>query len=378
MIANTTLLYCATDKEIYDVLMSAKQKINVAVALELAKDRGIFYSAKDTRESLVHRLSLLTHDYNDLNIILDQRDHGGRPEKLTSITLNAKLTVEEIREVAKEFISEVPADEKAVASQKGTDQYTLTVMYSDIDYSKTRLVQRTPKEAGIEFHIEGEQTVIRMPSNTKARQVVENFKARLDSKKKTDIPVNVIQLSEFSTAAERTRFFTLLISTLAGFKLDNVTSVKVEPIRSKTGDDELELEDDQNKEEAKQEALALIKNVALKGESLLASDEYQSLQKKGFFITSIIWRSKSTTVPYPIVEFEAAFDEPEAGKGFKYSVRGALNFSDGEYTKTLRPIEPESKEKYISLVEKTAANAILQIRNEATTAESIGKTGTGD
>ncbi|MDP5009057.1 MAG: hypothetical protein NWQ13_08780, partial [Glaciimonas sp.] len=94
--------------------------------------------------------------------------------------------------------------------------------------------------------------------------------------------------------------------------------MKVEPIKKNPNDDEFDLEDDQNKEEAKQEALALIKNVALKGEGLLASEEYQSLQKKGFFITSIIWRSKQSSIPYPIVEFEAAFEEPDVGKGFKY------------------------------------------------------------
>ena len=45
--SKNALQYCATDKEIYDALMSAKQKINEKVLLELAKDRGIFYSAKD-------------------------------------------------------------------------------------------------------------------------------------------------------------------------------------------------------------------------------------------------------------------------------------------------------------------------------------------
>jgi hypothetical protein len=145
-----------------------------------------------------------------------------------------------------------------------------------------------------------------------------------------------------------------------------VTSVKVEPIRQQAEND-LDIEDDQNsEEEAKEEAIALIRNVALKGETLLASEEYQSLQKKGFFITSIIWRSKRSSMPYPIVEFEAAFDEPEIGKGFKYSVRGALNFSDGEYTKTLRPIDEDTKQQFITLIEEAAANAIALIHSEAT------------
>ncbi len=364
--AKNNLLYCATDKEVYDVLMSAKQMINSAVVMELAKDRGIFYSSKDTRETLVHYLSLLTHDFHDLNIILDQREHAGRAEKVTSITLNAALTVEEIKEVAKEYIAESPSDEKVTSHQKGTDQYVVNVNYSEIDYGKTRLVQRTLKEAKIEFHVEGDKTIIRMPANAKSKEIVGNLKNRLDAKANAHIQAELIEISEFSTAAQKTQFFTLLITTLKGFKLDNVTSVKVEPLKKEPEDGEIELEDDQNEEEAKQEALALVKNVALRGESLLASEEYQSLQKKGFFITSIIWRSKQTSLPYPIVEFEAAFEEPEAGKGFKYSIRGALNFieADVAYTKTLRPIEADEKQKLLSIVEQTASTVIAKIRAE--------------
>lgn len=362
--SKNNLLYCATDKEIYDVLMSAKQRINTGVILELAKDRGIFYSSKDSREVLVHSLSQLTHDYHDLNIILDHREHAGRAEKLTSVTLNTTLTIDEIKEVVKEYTAESPSDEKVTSHAKGTEQFMVNVKYSDIDYGKTRLVQRTPKEAGIEFHIEGDKTVIRMPSNTKAKEVFGKIKDKLDSKKKIDIPTDLIEIGEFTSSESRTEFFTSLISKLKGFKLDNVTSVKVEPIKKELGDDELDLEDDQNKEQAKQDALALVKNVALKGETLLASEEYQSLLKKGFFITAIIWRSKQTSIPYPIVEFEAAFDEPEAGKGFKYSVRGALNFAEGEYTKTLRPISAEDREILLSLIEQTASATIVEIRKK--------------
>jgi hypothetical protein len=201
-----------------------------------------------------------------------------------------------------------------------------------------------------------------MPSNSKAKEVFGKIKDKLDGKKKIDIPTDLIEIGEFTSSESRTEFFTSLISKLKGFKLDNVTSVKVEPIKKDFGDDELDLEDDQNKEQAKQDALALVKNVALKGEILLASEEYQSLLKKGFFITAIIWRSKQTSIPYSIVEFEAAFDEPGEGRGFKYSVRGALNFAEGEYTKTLRPIVAEEREGLLSLIEQTASAAIAEIR----------------
>lgn len=362
---NNTLQYCATDKEIHDALMSAKQKISEKVLLELAKDRGIFFSPKDTREDLISAISLLPHDYHDLNTLLEQREHQGRQEKLTSVTLPEALTVEEIKEVLKEYTTESPPDEKVTHHAKGNDQVIATVKYSDVDYGKTRLIQRTPKEAGIEFHIENNKTVIRMPANDRIKGVFGKLKDKLDAKRKTEIPAIRIEIGEFESPALRTEFFTSLISDLKGFSLKNVTSVKVERLRQEPEEGELQLEDDQESEEAKQEALALVKKVALKGETLLASEEYQSFAKKGFFITSIIWRSILAKHPYPMIEFEAAFEEPMAGKGFKYFVRGAYNVVDKQYTKTIRPVDTEDKEKYLSIIEDTAANTIKELRKKA-------------
>ena len=211
------------------------------------------------------------------------------------------------------------------------------------------------------------KTVVRMPANNKAKEIFGKLKTKLEAKRKAEVPLERIEISDFNSSEARTEFFTTLISKLEGFKLDNVTSVKVEPIGKLASEDDLDLDDDQSKEEAKQEALALVKNVALKGETLLASEEYQSLLKKGFFITSIIWRSKLLTDPFPIVEFEAAFEEPELGKGFKYHVRGSLNLADGEYTKTLRPLETADKEKYLTILEKTASSTVRAIRATLTT-----------
>lgn len=362
---NNTLQYCATDKEIYDALMSAKQKISEKVLLELAKDRGIFFSPKDSREDLISAISLLPHDYHDLNTLLEQREHQGRQEKLTSVTLPEALTIEEIKEVLKEYTADSPPDEKVTHHAKGNDQVVATVKYSDIDYGKTRLIQRTPKEAGIEFHIENNKTVIRMPANDRIKGIFGKLKDKLDAKRKTEIPAIRIEIGEFESPALRTEFFTILISDLNGFSLKNVTSVKVERLKHEPEEGELQLEDDQQSEEAKQEALALVKKVALKGETLLASEEFQSLSKKGFFITSIIWRSMLAKHPYPTIEFEAAFEEPMLGKGFKYFVRGAYNVVDKQYTKTIRPVDIEDREKYLSVIEDTAASAIKALRKKA-------------
>ena len=361
------LTYCATDNEIYEVLMSAKQKITDAVLLELAKDRGIFYSHKDCRETLVEMLSLLPHDYHDLGEILEHREHAGRTEKLTHITLDTMLSIEDIKTVAGDYREDSPSDEKVVTHQEGTNQYVVQVQYSEIDHSKTRLIQRKPKVADIQFIVENNKTIVRMPANSKALKTFENLKSRLEQRKKSELAMIQIDLSEFGRAESKTQFFTSLISSVSSFALDNVTSVRVEPIRKESDEDAIDLDDDQEQEQAKQEALALVKKVALSGEDLLLSEEYQSLRKKGFFITSIIWRAKQKNAPHSIIEFEAAFEDPHAGTGFKYAVRGELRMlRAGEYTKTLRAIDDEHKQYLLSSLEKTAAAVMLELRqNEA-------------
>lgn len=367
MMIKHTLQYYATDKEIFDALMSAKKKIGEKVLLELAKDRGIFFSAKDSREDLISSISLFPHDYHDLNTLLEQREQSGRQEKVTAVTLPEVLKIEEIREVLKDYAEESPADERVTHHAKGSDKFVANIKYSEFDYGKTRLVQRIPKEAGIEFHIEGDKTVVRMPANDRIKGVFGKLKDKLDAKRKMEIPTIRIEIGEFQSPVLRTEFFTSLISKLKGLSLQNVTSVRVERLKqeAEAEEAELDIEDDQNMEAAKQEALAMVKNVALRGETLLASEEYQSLTAKGFFITSLIWRSKQLKHPYSMIEFEAAFEEPALGKGFKYSVRGAYKVVNKEYTKTIRPIDEKDKEKYLNLIEDTAANTIDQLRKKA-------------
>lgn len=361
------LVYCATDNEIFDVLVSSKRSISEAVMLEIARDRGIFYSPKDTREYLAEQLSLLPHDYHDLQFMLEQREHVGRADKITSVTLTAPLTIEDIKEISKEYQKQSPESENVKINSAGTDRYDVAVHYSEIDHSKTRLIQRKPKVADIEFIVEGDRTTVRMPATVKAKQVFGDLKNLLDGRLKQNLPTQMIELTEFVSADAKTNFFTYLISELPDFKLFNVNNVNVEPV-SKVDEGSFDLENDEETEEAKQEALALVKKVALSGESLLGTEEYQTFRKKGFFITSITWRAKQQSFPYPVVAFSAGFEEPHGGTGFKYSVHGMLNFIEGEYTKTLRPIPEEDKQKLLSLIEKTATNVIAKLRAESATA----------
>jgi hypothetical protein len=371
--ANQDLKYCATDKEIYDLLMSAKQRVNESAMHDMAKARGIFYSPLESRESLASQISLLTHDYAALGEVLGQSENRNRAERVTSVTLNAKLTSEEIKAVVASFQEESIGDQKVVAHHEGDDKYVMQVQYSEIDYAKTRLLQRRQREADIRFEIEPDRTTIRLPANPKARAIVEELRGKLIAKKAEEIPRELIEITDLSPEA-RTQFFTNLITSLEGYTLVDVSNVKVqsgykppEPENAVDDDNAAEVENAAEEEtaEAEEEMLSVVENVALHGQSLLASSEYQNLRKKGFYITSLTWVSAQTTIPFNQIEFDAGFEEPKEGKEFRYNVRGVYRRNPkGILTKSLRPLTDAHKQVIYPVLEHTAHTVLAALREK--------------
>jgi hypothetical protein len=88
------------------------------------------------------------------------------------------------------------------------------------------------------------------------------------------------------------------------------------------------------------------------------------MSKRGFFITSITWSAKRSVSPYQLVEFDAEFDEPASGTGFKYSVRGWYTQKSGEYTKNPKAVPPEEKKQFLGVIERVAIEAFRAAQSE--------------
>ncbi|WP_412473022.1 hypothetical protein [Burkholderia stabilis] len=362
-------LYYATNLEIRDLLLSAKQKITENVLHELLRDRGMFCSPLESRDVLAERLSLLTHDYADVCGILERREASKRGEKTSMITINADITPEELKEIAEEYQKDA-SQEKVHHHQRGAEGFVMNVIYSDFDYSKTRLLQRQDRDATIEFVKKGERMELRLPATEKARSIVDDLKLRIEAKKKQEIKLEEIELTELSSPESRTTFFTRLISSLPQFQLVNVSRLRVSHANIED-DDGLDIEGDEA-EDAAEKMLGVVENVALTGENLVASEMYQELKNEGFFITSITWRSRQLVDPYAIVEFDAGFEDRQAAKKFRYSVHGALRFKNGSYTKNIRPVEDAEKARLLGMIEDAARKVLASLLEEAMPEEVNG------
>jgi len=103
-----------------------------------------------------------------------------------------------------------------------------------------------------------------------------------------------------------------------------------------------------------QKMLGHVKKVALDGEGLLYSPEFQHLSDQGFFISSIIWQSLFDIADPISVEFEATFGNPEECTEFKYNVRCYFKAKNGVFTPTRRQFEDHEKTKFFKLIEECA------------------------
>jgi hypothetical protein len=180
-------LYCVTDKELYDALMSSKQQFNAGSLLDLARVRGILLSSADDREALADRLSAMIFGCEDIQTIQAAFETSGRGEKTTSFRLNTALTPDDVKQIAEEYRESAGEEEKVVTRSVGPKGYAVDLEYTEIDFSKTRLRQRQTREAHIEFKIEDDHTIVTLPATEKARQAAQALRERLFARKQVDI-----------------------------------------------------------------------------------------------------------------------------------------------------------------------------------------------
>lgn len=121
---NTT---CATDKEIFDLLMSSKLKLTELVLRNIARNRGIFYSPRTDRFGLVDSLATLIHDHYDILEIIERRDPSRRAEKTTAVDLPGNITVEDIKEALKSYQNETQGSENVNFYSPGSTSLKMDV-----------------------------------------------------------------------------------------------------------------------------------------------------------------------------------------------------------------------------------------------------------
>lgn len=353
--------FCATDKEIYDLLLSGKQKLTERTLLQISRERGVFYSPRSSRQMIADQMSILPHDFESIKKIIERRDSGRGVDKTTSIVFQGGVNPDEIRQAIDEYQSENCRSERISSRQKGDNTVLMGVEYDEYDYSLTRLIQKQKRDAHFEFIKEGDRTVVRMPATPKAHAIIATIKDKIERQRKSSIGSDNFDLTDILSSEGRTDFFLKLITGIDGYRLDTVSALKVAAgLR-----DEPESDDEDDDHAVEEQMLAAVRGVALQGVNLLATEHFQNLKKSGFYITTIKWRSIEITEPGTLLQFDASFEDAENCTGFRYAIRYAMPDNSGNYSLQTKPIADLMKGPLFSLLEAAARNALHEVKSEA-------------
>lgn len=365
--------YYADDKDIYDLLSSPN--LPLKRILQVARERGLFLSDETPREEVINYVSRLPFNWQQLEGLISSIEKDDRAEKKSTLLVQAKggpsadlsRIAGEIREARGELHGEV------YSITTDPDGRTLiAVRYTELDALKTRTLQRREKELQIEVEQRDKEVSFRYDSNPRAEFIMDELVQRLSPPDTEPLKKCTVELCGIRDHEKRIQFFVDLMRGIEGFRLRDVKDLKVERFsavaeaeeETEEGADAGERAKRRETERKKDEMKGIVRHMALSGESLLTSPQYNQLKQDGFFISKSIWDSFETNGKGRVFEFEAEFKDPQEGRGFCYTVRGVYDRdNDGELKSTRRAVLGSDKHDLLRRLEDaafTAANTVTK------------------
>lgn len=343
----------ASDTEIFNLIMASQKKLTETVLRRILNERNIFVSSSATREELADYISGLTFNARDLKQLLDAKGVINRAEKTTFTEIAEEVTDSEVRAIMTEYANEY-IDDNAI-EQKRPDRLLYFIDYTEMDFSRTTLLQRREQTAKIEFTRDKDNgnLIIRYPANEKSAEIIEYFHNSLQKMKNREVNRRFLDLSGL-TGDQRNAFFLTVVQRISavGYRLTNMSSIKVasEHWRGESSDED---EQDNTREIADQDVKNAIRSVVLNGENVAASKEFRNLRDNGFHIVSMIWESVAVG-ELQKYQFRLQFDDEKESGEFKYLVKIAEKGRKGSFPDYFRKLEDLAEKEMYALVEKTA------------------------
>lgn len=349
-------IFYASDRDIFDLVMSSKKKLPEHLLAELLREHNIIISVEDGRLDIANYMSSLTHDHFMLQLLLDQTERGQRAEKSASVVVETNLTSDELMDSIQKL--------RTAREQTYNEVYTpriysntltkIPVHYDEMDYGKTRLMQRREKQAEIQVEVQGGKVVIRGPASEKGGEIIRDFVKAIEESKNSVFTQRKIELSGVTNPESRSKFFLNLIDNMEGHVTLDVTTIKVDK-------DILQASDD-DEDEVKEEIIGQVKHALLNGDGLVHSPEFKRFTKSGFYISKIEWVSMNASGTGPKILFEASLENPAEGTGFKYTAKGYYKQKEsGDFSVSRHTLRDDDKRHYLAMIEESAWKALQSI-----------------
>ena len=197
-------IYIPSDKNIFDALQH--KKISHSEVLMFLRKRGVIVSQSLDKGDLARIIAGLTFDFNDYVNITRLLENPNRKEKTTRTTVKATSNNDQLVEACRKISKPGGGDESYKVVQKDNST-VLVVTYTDVDFTKTELRQRTLKKCEVEIHAEGDEVSVRSPATKKGKEISERFKYSLSKIIGRELEEETISLEGIIQAEARSLFF---------------------------------------------------------------------------------------------------------------------------------------------------------------------------
>lgn len=357
-----------TSLDIFDTLMAKGRKIGISGLIDMAKQKYILISQDDDKQKLADYVSQLPFDHDDIVNLYEIIEQDNRREKITTKQIKKPITYDQLHNSIEKVSTPLAnsGEKIKVLTNPNSPTFIIEYEYKEVDFGKATMLQESVRKDKIEFSIGNDKdTNVRTAANEKCHELIQKLIQEIERAENEKLEVDEIELTNIADGKKRNDFFFSLINGLPGLQLDDVSGVKI----SRLGEETADQEPDSNEDEivSRPELSGFIKEVAIKGKALLGQKAYQDFVEKGFFISSLTWKSLDTVSdPNLLVEFEAGFSDVQEFKGFQYAIKGAYVFKkdDFVFSTTRRRLPDQDKLRYKAKIEEAARLSKQEVSND--------------
>ncbi|MCG3469726.1 hypothetical protein L7750_04735 [Xenorhabdus bovienii] len=350
-------LYFATEKNIYDALHH--KRITTAMLQDILLRKGIIVSEHLDKEELIEEVCKLPHGFIDLQEIKKKVQTYDPKESVTKVSLTTSTNQQEVKDAINKMKDNYPKTKSEVfkVTTKKDGGLSVELHYDDIDLSRTALRQIDKKSVKLDFSISEEKIDIRMPQNSKSKELVKLIETQLSGIKNVEISRFEISLEVVTSPNLRSQFFHDLMHGLEGYEVEDVNNIEVNRFINKLSNNNDE-DDDDEKIDA-----GYVRKAVLKGGSVNSSSIFSDLHNKGYYISKVSWASIPSSGNGDKIILEAFFKNSESCMDFAYNIKGINNFNKGKFNVTTRSVNEIEKKNIGKLIEDSAEKAYNSIIN---------------
>lgn len=364
------VIVSASDKSLFDALN--QRTVTNNDLRELFLTRGIIGSKDTSRRALALHFSRIPHDYHDYSKLATIFGNPLHHEKLTSRRLQTKADLKVLESSAHELKADLESEGSLVriSTSKGS-RLDIEVQYQKLNFNKSEFRQVITKTVRITLEKNGDEIVAYLPHNDEAYEWMEKIQNNAQLKTDEIIESREIKLPLTLDAKAKSKFFIELVQHISGHPLHDVTDIYI----SKPTPDERKIESDGSVDSNDVSNGIHISKASLKGQGVLQSEEMNLLEKKGFYISKIVWTSKSTGVENDLFEFEAQFAKPETCSSFTFLPRGFYKkLGDAGHSLSRTGVSTEEEHRLGRLIEKSAQRAFSNLMGSEDGKDQASKT----